>query len=253
MPDARIASDDFYVGYLPVPPRQRRFLMWLVPLLVAAALGAAAFSTARHADPGAARWDTDHITTIEGAADVAPYAMIREPDPAGGVRTTLLVGEGKHGAIDRIRPCVGQTIRVRGHLLQRDGRQLLELDSDASGVEAISPAAPPPPDVRRVGREMLRGEIIDPKCYFGAMKPGEGKVHRECATLCIAGGIPPMFRTTDQSGRPAYYLIVAADGAAANQLVLPYIGDPVEIDADLEIRGDISVIRLNPAQIKSRR
>ena len=36
----------------------------------------------------------------------------------------------------------------------------------------------------------LKGEIIDPKCYLGAMKPGGGKTHKACAMRCIAGGIP---------------------------------------------------------------
>jgi len=36
----------------------------------------------------------------------------------------------------------------------------------------------------------LVGEIVDSKCYFGNMNPGNGKVHRDCAVRCMSGGIP---------------------------------------------------------------
>jgi len=32
-----------------------------------------------------------------------------------------------------------------------------------------------------MGERTLRGEVIDPKCYIGAMKPGGGKTHKACA------------------------------------------------------------------------
>ena len=41
-------------------------------------------------------------------------------------------------------------------------------------------------------RVMLRGEIVDSKCYLGVMNPGEGTVHRDCAARCLSGGLPPM-------------------------------------------------------------
>ena len=43
-----------------------------------------------------------------------------------------------------------------------------------------------------LGVATLRGEIVDSKCYLGAMKPGDQKTHKACATLCIRGGIPPV-------------------------------------------------------------
>ena len=67
-----------------------------------------------------------------------------------------------------------------------------------------------------LGGATLAGEIIDPKCYFGAMKPGEGKIHKACATLCLRGGIPPMFMTTDEQGRHVYYLLTKPDGRGSN-------------------------------------
>jgi len=255
MSDLRPSNDDYFVGYLPMPRRERRFLLALLPLLIGLGLVAAVASAGKHADPGAARWDTEHIAIIEGVATIAPYAQVRSTDAAGAAtHVTLLVSEGKHGAIDRIRPFEGKLVRVRGHLLQRDGRSLLELDSSPQGVERVdSTLAPPPSTVRSLGRVTRRGEIIDPKCYFGAMKPGDGKVHKECATLCILGGVPPMLLSADDRGRPDYFLLVAADGSAANNLVLPDIGEPVEVSGTLEMRDDLSVLRVEPGGIRPRR
>ena len=99
-----------------------------------------------------------------------------------------------------------------------------------------------------LGEHTLDGQIIDPKCYFGAMKPGEGKVHKACATLCIAGGIPPMFMTTDDAGERVYYLLVNAggDGIIGDELqaLLPYVADPVAITGDVERWGELMLLRV---------
>jgi len=34
------------------------------------------------------------------------------------------------------------------------------------------------PPKEMISKMTLQGEIIDPKCYFGVMKPGKGKIHR---------------------------------------------------------------------------
>ena len=47
---------------------------------------------------------------------------------------------------------------------------------------------------KKFGETRLKGEIYDPKCAFGAMKPGFGKPHRSCAIRCISGGVPPILR-----------------------------------------------------------
>lgn len=249
-------QDEFFVGYQPMPPAQARFLrrVWPVLLVVPAALAVAV--AARQRDPGSGVWETGTVRTIEGIAAVEPYAMIRAPGegPVDPVRTVLLVSEGKFGAAERMRPYHHQAVRVRGTLLHRDGRWVLEL---ASADDAVAPASLSasaasrlaiPPSVS-VGRVHLPGEFIDPKCYVGAMKPGGGKTHKACAQLCVSGGIPPMFVTRAPDGHETFYLVTAADGAAANEFVLPYLGDPVEIDAGLERRGDLLVLRVSPEAI----
>lgn len=251
-------SNGFYVGYLPAPATYVHFVRRLIPAMAVLAVTVSAAVALMQRDPGTGTWETDKIRAFEGVVDAAPYAMIRTPDETvdGGIRTILLVREGKFGAIDRVEDIAGQFARVRGTVLERDGRMLLELVSGDEGVQTIeAPAAEllarlARPAGRPLGCATLRGEIIDPKCYFGAMKPGEGKLHKECATLCIAGGIPPMLRTRDAAGRATYHLLVGRSGETVNDAVLPFVADAVEISGDLEQRGDMMVFRINPHDIQ---
>ena len=70
----------------------------------------------------------------------------------------------------------------------------------------------------------LTGEIVDSKCYFGVMNPGNGKVHRDCAVRCISGGIPPAFLVRDVSGRIEALLL-----ANWKRELLDHIAEPVTI------------------------
>jgi hypothetical protein len=67
-----------------------------------------------------------------------------------------------------------------------------------------------------LGEFDLVGEIVDSKCYFGNMNPGNGKVHRDCAVRCMSGGIPPVFATNDFNGSPAVLQLTGS-----NQKELP--------------------------------
>ena len=53
------------------------------------------------------------------------------------------------------------------------------------------------------------------------MKPGEGKTHRSCAIRCIAGGIPPVFKT-DSSG---YFLLVNEKNEPVSSEIVNIVGD----------------------------
>jgi len=79
----------------------------------------------------------------------------------------------------------------------------------------------------------LRGEITDPKCFAGAMKPGDGKTHKACAALCLRGGIPPAFRTTGRDGELVSYVLVGPgveplEGESLEPLV-ERVGEPVAL------------------------
>jgi hypothetical protein len=127
---------------------------------------------------------------------------------------------------------------------------MLEL---AAGADGLRPAPDLAGDVVRrlaspvrqpLGAVTLRGEVIDSKCYLGAMKPGGGKTHKGCAALCLAGGVPPMFVTRGTDGLETYYLLAAADGGPANDAVRDLVGDPAELAGSLENVEDVLLVRL---------
>ncbi len=244
-------GNELYVGYLPVPPTYLRFLRTAAPVLAMLfAAGAVAWAVS-YRSPGKGVWDTSQLREFTGIIQARPYGMIRMVEDDGSPHTMLLVQEGKHGAAEIGAAFDGKQARVRGFVLERDGHRLLELSgtpelavSDGSMETAPSLRCEP------AGRVTLRGEIIDPKCYFGAMKPGEGKVHKECATLCIAGGIPPMFLVRKAGDVPDYYLIGDPGGNAAGRAILPYVADQVEVSGEVEHCGDLRILKLDPAAIR---
>ncbi len=250
------AGNEFFVGYLATPPSARRFLRRLLPPVALAVLIVGGLLAAAQRDPGPGVWAAGTTRTLDGIIRVEPYPMVRavSSSQGGAVRTFLLVSEGKFGAGERVRPWQGKGVRLIGTILNRDGRSLFEL---ADGEAAIRPLDLDD-DVRgrlqssaelRTASVTLRGEIIDPKCYVGAMKPGGGKTHKACAQLCLSGGIPPMFVTRDPRGRETYYLLVDPEGMPAQQVVLPYVGDPVELTGTLERLDDLMVLRVDPSRI----
>jgi hypothetical protein len=93
------------------------------------------------------------------------------------------------------------------------------------------------------GQVSLRGEIVDSKCYLGAMKPGGGTTHKGCAVLCLKGGVPPLFVTQDTGGRMVYYLLVSGECGQLDQAAFHLAGEPVEVNGESEEWGDISVLK----------
>lgn len=263
MPDA----GEFYVGYLKTPGRLARFLVMAAVCLLAGAWAVAWGLAKSQNDPGSGVWH-DTPDGLVGRLSASPYPMLRRSThrPDAPVESILLVSEGKHGPGQPIAAMDGRTVSIRGTILERDGRRLLELDSDSAvtpmevdggAAAADSAASVGAPTAASMGRVTLRGEIIDPKCYSGAMKPGEGKAHKECATLCIAGGIPPMFVTLDAKGRKRYYLLTDAAGHglrgdALSDGVLPFVADDVEITGDVEQHDDLTLLKIGPHAIRRR-
>lgn len=87
----------------------------------------------------------------------------------------------------------------------------------------------------------ITGEIIDPKCYFGAMNPGYGQVHQSCAVRCISGGIMPLIKYK-LNGRDKYAILVGKKGEPVNNLILDKIGLPVMIKGQLKRMDNWDVV-----------
>src|SRR5262249_39366933 len=144
---------------------------------------------------------------------------------------------------------------VRGTILQREGVSLLELSepprespNGGSQPKAVpSPLAPSP-------KINVRGEIIDPKCFAGAMKPGDSKPHKGCAALCLRGGIPPMFTRINESGHREFYLITdenarRAEGPLLDALVAR-VGQQIELHGVADQLKDVTLLRVDASQFQ---
>jgi hypothetical protein len=238
--------DEHFIGWLPMPAGFRRFLGPVgIGLLIALPVVALVAAGAQR-PPSSGQWD-DTTVTVEGVLVADPYAMLLVPGEEGD-RTVLLVEEGKFGAADRAREFTGRAVRVTGTRLHREDREMVEL---AAGPEGVQPLVAEPVWAERlrairpniVGPVTLRGEVVDSKCFLGAMRPGNGKTHRACAARCIAGGIPPMLVTT-VDGRAEFYLLTTADGRPAADSVIDVVGDSIEVRGVVEEMAEMKWLRL---------
>lgn len=265
-------ADEFYVGYLPAPHAVARFARRTAETVAALAVaGALALSGAQSAP------SVEH-RTAQAAADlsVIPYAspaalclLARDDRPS---RWLLVVGERKFGVSPHagLGAAAGMWSIARGVVIGRedgDAPACLEVAATPDAIRPDRPMGAPgaggAPE-RPLGPLTLRGQIIDPKCHFGAMKPGEGKVHRACAVRCISGGIPPVLAVRERSAsageRLVYYILTDLAGEPVNHAVLDFVAEPVEITGegasliapDGSAVGDDSlrVLRIDPAKIR---
>lgn len=239
------AADEFYVGYLPVPRSQMATLRLIVPALVLIFGGAIALLASVQRDPGNAVWreePEDFTGTV--LAEPVPMLVVRE---GGEARVMLLVEEGKHGAGPRVEAWHGKGATIRGRVLTRERRTIVEL---VAGNGAIRGAADAAVTVASVSGASItvRGEIIDSKCYHGAMKPGEGKAHKACATLCVRNGIPAMLATPDAAGGMRLRLLVVEGGM--DEDTLSKIGEVVEVSGEMSRLGDLEVLTMKPGVVR---
>lgn len=139
-------------------------------------------------------------------------------------------------------------VNVTGSLIQRGVNAMIAaIDGDdwiapAPGSEDQSLADWPERDL---GEALLVGEILDAKCWFGAMRPSSGNVHKACAALCVRGGLPPAFCSGgvmcgEASQAP---LLLRADGGAHGDELLELVADPVRAIGRVVIVGDVTQFR----------
>jgi hypothetical protein len=92
----------------------------------------------------------------------------------------------------------------------------------------------------------VRGEIVDSKCFLGVMVPGAGKTHKECASLCLRGGIPPALYVHDQSGHSSLLLLTGTTGEPIGAQALQVVGEAIDVTGTIERQGGWLVLRTDP-------
>jgi hypothetical protein len=223
--------DEFFVAYLPTPPRTARALRQITIALCTLGLATAALLAGMQSDSGDGKWAVDEPGVFTGLLVADPYLLLHgagdEP------QTALLTGVGKRRPDDKMMALAGQVVRARGTRIERGGQLLIEVASAEPGGQR----SPSPPMQIETARTTLRGEIIDPKCYLGAMKPGDGKTHKACAALCLRGGIPPMLAVRGGDGVVCLYLLCNSQGGRVEGQQLEWIADRAAETVELKGRA----------------
>lgn len=238
-------DEPFFIGWADLPAADRRFFLRAGLGLTAAAGGLGFGLAALQAAPGPGRWDPDAVRDWHGVVTAEPYAMLRTHDLGGGPRTALLSCLGKCGVAARIGALAGQPVVVSGSLIQRGAHAMIAVDEGGDWIRRDSAARPDGaldfPALQALGEFSGAGEILDSKCWFGAMRPSTGKVHKACASLCIRGGIPPAFFARG-AGQPEALMIMTSGGRAHGPDLLGLVGDPVRVSGRLFRQGDLLVL-----------
>ena len=267
----------FFVGYQKTPNRDRRFLLLSAPLLVAGIGGLGYLVAKRQRKPEPAVWGSRNVQR-QGRLVKHPYPCLLVPNPntAIGFDTALLVQPGKKGAMPLVRDLTSENINVSGKIISRDDVRYNYMLEIVDAIEAEDDLAITPDLPRELGTYKLRGRIQDSKCHFGVMRPALGMTHKACASLCVRGGVPPIF--VPQTTKLDRVIIVLADdsprgdgnnkassvenspvdaGVNDNQgspvdvnPLLPYMSDLIQAEGKLRVINNHYEFLINPESIE---
>ncbi|MGI9531530.1 hypothetical protein [Lutimonas sp.] len=250
-------EDEFYVGYTNKMGRKtkRTITVFMIVVSLVVLIGVFAFSYFQKPFVNST-FELNKVSTLRGVYHENPYPMLRVQVAENSYKNILLLGFGKSSVNPFIRKLMqdegnlhGKTLSLEGNLIYYNGKTLIQITNDEK-VSLVNSSITTLPENKSQGNTILTGEIIDPKCYFGVMKPGLGKIHRSCAIRCISGGIPPVLATTDQQGQTSYYLLTNLEGEPLNQSVLPFIGKPALLKGAIEKSEDWNLLKTDITQIE---
>ncbi|MFZ6014137.1 MAG: hypothetical protein ACOYXT_27595 [Bacteroidota bacterium] len=253
-------DEEFYVGYFPQAPVLTRLFIQKFVIALGILIVCAAGVVVMQQNPfSTAQFDFEKNTAIEGYLMKVPvphlrYSIGMDINGKQLYQSVVLVRQGKMGASDLIREMEarvgnadGKQVSITGNLIYGDGKVLLQVgtaddirivEGDDAFVERTSVV-----ETKFGGI----GEVVDPKCFFGVMKPGEGKPHRSCAIRCIAGGIPPVFHTESSE----YFLLVGENYEMINQEILPIVGDRIRLEGVVVTVDDWKILKIPVAKVRN--
>jgi hypothetical protein len=226
--------DEFYIGYdPPMPARMAARVRRVVTATASVAVAVAVTATAFHHRLAEAAFEYGRPQELSGVFRRAPYPRI-EVDG----RSAWLVSRGKAGGEKALAEVPDGAVTLQGTLIERGSHRMFEIvpDTVTSGANAVDPD--PPPKALSAEEVTLYGEIVDSKCFLGVMNPGEGTVHRDCARVCLRGGIPPMLLIRSARAEEALVLLVDDAGAPVGRAVAALAGVPVQVRGRLVRDGE---------------
>jgi len=243
--------NEFYVGYATTMPiGLRLFVRRVVVALGLLAIAVAIVLLSGQMPFAMSAFEFGQSRTFEGILDTTPYPTLLVERP-GAIGSTprysryLLVAPGKHGADVLFAGVNSERVHFKGQLIHRAGQTMIEVEP--SSVQTLANVEAGPEEFHSLGEVSVTGEIVDSKCFLGVMNPAVGKVHRDCASRCISGGVPPMFITNagDQ------FLLVGPDEKAFQRDALrSFIAESITLQGELLKRGDSKYLKIDPAGLR---
>lgn len=231
---------EFFVGYLEAPAGISQFYKIIIPVLLLCGIGFSFWISSSQSSAGEGVWDLSGEVEISGYLTVDPYPVIHIAGEQP--RSVILVEQTKMGAGESAGPYANQWVSVSGFAITRGDWTMLQL-VPSSTFSVLADAGSAPIASVDMGEVELTGEIIDSKCFLGVMKPGAGKAHRACASMCLRGGIPPLLVVKNAEGEKYGFMLMNEDGSSASIELAQQVAVPVTLSGRMEKRGDMMYIR----------
>lgn len=249
---------EFYIGYMPSAPRSFAARNKLVVAFILIMIPVISFLIVSNQKGFTnSQFEFGNLVELEGVLfkEPIPILKVKTGEDVSGVDTyqsIMLINFLKFGADEllegyesKIGSSLNQTkVKVKGTLIYYNGVTLLELTDQENALIDYGPIEGPALNQLNddLGNVSLSGEIVDPKCFFGVMKPGNGKPHKSCAIRCIAGGIPPILMVKNDNGDANYVILKGSEGQNINQQILPFVANPMNIKGSLKKVDDWLVL-----------
>jgi hypothetical protein len=240
--------DEFFIGYAPpMPPRLARFVTTVVMALGCGVVVWAVTVAAGHAPLDGGTFEFGRPQRFSGSIVERPYpALWIDGADQGPTPWLLLVAPGKHGADALVRGLDGRHVTLTGTRVLRGTHTMIEVEPPSLALGEKSPAPAIPSESIGAGPVTVRGEIVDSKCFLGVMVPGSGKTHKECASLCLRGGIPPALYVQDRAGQSSLLLMAGAAGEPIGAQAIQVAGEAIDMTGGIERQGGWLVLRTDP-------
>ena len=246
---------EFYVGYLPKMPKSfAKIIRPFIGLVLVAGIAFAVLFLVGQTPFANSVFEFGNVKDFEGTiqAEPIPFLLIEKAEENNGLPTferVPLVAEFKEGADELVIDFNGERVKLKGTKIYRGDLQMIEVVADS--VEKARGEAQKSDDKEEsLGKQTLKGEIIDSKCYLGVMNPGNHKTHKVCAINCLRGGVPALFVVKDKKGNTSELWLLGKDKKPINKQILEYVAEPVSMTGEIVRKGDQLFFYSNPSSIK---
>ncbi len=258
-PQTPLTANDtapFYIGWQPIANKIFSLFAKKASItIICITMLAAALISFNQKHIAASQFIFDDKKEFTGQLILKPFPALRTvkgKDIYGNpiVKTYPLINVWKFGADTIVKEILGNAafadVVLKGDILVRDSVEEIVLNYGASAIQIKNKISTLDYVKMSEGKDtIINGEIIDPKCYFGAMNPGEGKPHRSCAIRCIEGGIMPMVTYKEADGKINYAVLLGANGESLNKVIAYAVAEPVQLKGKLFAIDNWKILQVN--------